>query len=471
MPKKTIASPATPSSTPPVNKTLEMAETLDIALRALNEKVIYIYEGSKIAEIAPHRIRNYKIPLLDCPTFKNEAYAPLRVGPRSVADAWIKWHGRRTAHRRVYVPGEPRITTDGNLNLWFPSTSIPKKGPDISLFHQYIAGMMENDPKYLDWVTAWIAYHLQYPNKKMLTGVMFWSHEQGNGKSTLGWLLRELHGKHNSFLLRTKIPERFNSYAENSLLGWIDELAPIKKSGQSDDVKSMITQPRILIENKKERAYEMDDIISYYFTSNYPNALDLTPEDRRFFVHNVGPISLTRLWFEKTFRPWLEIQSNIDAIHHYLLNEVDLTKPIIGGNPESLDPAPFDPVKIAPRNDSRLQAIRDNRDDIEAWLWELKENPTAILGESNAHFTIFSSEELFRTYRDQTKDSKTGIQLFRLRMGAAFHRLCKGEGVRLSTSRPRLFTTDPTKAHLTQPQVKLCLTQERGDDLCQLNSI
>jgi hypothetical protein len=334
-----------------------------------------------------------------------------------------------------------------------------------------MSGMMENDSKYLDWVTAWLAYHVQHPDRKMLTGVMFWSHEQGNGKSTLGWMMRQIHGEHNSFLIRTKFPERFNSYAENTVFGWIDELAPIKKAGQSDDVKSMITQPRILIENKQQRPYEMDDLISYYFTSNYPNALDLTTEDRRFFVHNVGKISLTRSWFEHTYRPWLERQSSIDAIHHYLKHEVDLLKPIVGGDPESLTPAPFDPVKIAPRNDSRLQAIRDNRDDVEAWLYELKENPEAILGESGASRTIFTSEELFKLYREQTSDLKVGIQAFRLRMSGALTKLCNGDSIRLDDgTRPRLYSTDPEKAKLQVTQVKLCLTQELNGDVCQPNS-
>ncbi len=441
---------------------LPMSATMESALLQLNEKVCYIYEGSKIADLS--RIENYKIPLIDCSTFKYESHADLVIGRLSVAQEWMRWRPRRVANRRVYVPNADRFTPDGNLNLWFPSTSKPKKG-DISLFHEYLIGMMENDPLYLDWVTAWIAYHIQYPNKKMLTGVMFWSHEQGNGKSTLGWLLRQIHGEHNSFLIRTKFPDRFNSYAENMLFGWIDELAPIKKAGQSDDVKSMITQPRILIENKQQRAYEMDDLISYYFTSNYPNALDLTPDDRRFFVHNVGKTTLTRPWFEGTFRPWLERQSSIDAIHHYFLHEVDLIKPIVGGNPESLIPAPFDPVKIAPRNSSRIQAIRDNRDDVEAWLWELKENPEAIIPDTPKR-TIFTSEELFKLYRELTGDTKVGLQAFRLRMSGAFVKLCNGDSLRLEDgTRPRLYSSDAEKIKLQPSQVKLCLSQELSGDV------
>jgi hypothetical protein len=437
------------------------SDEMSTALNAMNEKIVYVYERSRIAEVSPERTKALKVPVMDCYTFKNESYAPLRVGNKSVADEWIKWPGRRTADRIVYIPKQNRTTEDGNLNVWFPSTSISKKG-DISLFHAYMNGIMENDPIYLDWVTAWLAYHLQHPTKKMLTGVMFWSHEQGNGKSTLGGIMRRIYGMHNSFLLRNKFPDRFNSYAENVQFGWIDELNRVKKTGQADDIKSMITQTRILIENKKEKPFEVPDIISYYFTSNHPNALDISAEDRRFFIHNVGKTSLTKDWFVKVFHPWIQLQSSIDAIHHYLLNEVDLTKPIIGGDPYSLNPAPFDPSSDAPRNASKLQAIEDNRDDVEAWLNELKESPDIILGDSQAHRTLFTSEELIELYRLQTKDLRISDQAFRVKMSGMLYKIGKNQAVRFPSGRIRVYSVNPADVKLNHNQIKDLWNKEHG---------
>lgn len=462
MPKPQLTTvPASPKST------LPMPKSMDVAMREMNEKVIYVRDRSVIAEIAPHRILDHKIPLISCNVFKNEAYADHRAGKLSVAQHWLAWPHRRVVNNLVYSPNQPRITTSSNLNTWFPSTSKPRKG-DISLFLEYMTGMMKNDAKYYDWVMAWLAFHLQRPEVKMLTGVMFWSHEQGNGKSTLGWIMRQIYGEHNSFLIRTKFPERFNSHAENKQFGWIDELTPIKKAGQSDDVKSMITQSRILIENKQQRPYEMPDLISYYFTSNYPNALDLSAEDRRFFVHNVGANGLTKDWLEKTLHPWLNTQAAIDAIHYHLLNEIDLSKPIIGGNPDSLDRAPFVHTRFAPRNSARLQMIADNRDDIESWLHELAETPENILVNANHHWTIFSSEELFKLYREQTDDKKLGIQAFRIRMSGVLAKLCKGQPLQIDgfeTARPRLYTSDPAKVNLDMPQIREIVAKERSTGL------
>lgn len=434
-----------------------------IALHGLNERVVYVYEQSMIAQISPERTKKFKIPLISCNVFKYEAYSNVKVGRKSVAKEWMDWEGRRTVNNIVYAPNEPRFTKDGNLNSWFPPPSTPKAG-DLTLFHYYMSEMMASDSKYLPWVTAWIAHHIQNPEKKILSSVIFWSHEQGNGKSTLGWILRKLFGMHNSSLVINAFPERFNSYAENVLLIFVDELKPVRKSDRIDFIKSMVTQPTVLIENKQEKAHEIPDLSSLYFTSNHPNALDLGPEDRRFFVHNVGRNNLTQEWFKKTFRPWLETQEAIDAIHDYFLN-IDLTLPIIGGIPDSLEPAPFSYTQIAPRNDARRQMIADNRDDIESWLHELVESPENVLLNSNEHWTIFSSEELFKLYREQTDDKKLGIQAFRIRMSGVLAKLCKGQPLRIDgfeTTRPRLYTTDPAKANFDMTQIKEIVAQERG---------
>lgn len=445
---------------PPAVKVASFPQTLTTALRVLNERVVYVRSRSMIADLTPRRGTRNKIPLISCAAFKNEAFANMIVDRYSVPDRWLKWTLRREVDEIVYAPGQARFTPDGNLNSWFPSTSVPKAG-DIALFHQYLAGMMENDPLYLDWVTHWLAFHLQHPDKKQLQGVIFWSSEQGNGKSTLGFIMRHIVGLHNSYMLRNSFPHRFNSYAENIQFLWMDELNPVRKADRQEEIKAMITQPRISIENKGQRPYEMDDLISYYFTSNHPNALDLKDDDRRFFIHNVGRNSLSQTWFDRCLYPWLRTQSAIDAIHHYLLNEVDLSKPIVGGDPYSLTPRPYSHTAYAPRNDARVQMIADNRDDIESWLYDLKETPETILGESSAHRTLFTSEELWRLYREATGDTRSTSQTFRIRLGSCLTKLCAGQPIRLDEGRLRIYTTDPAKSALDMAQVRLCWAQEQ----------
>lgn len=451
--------PNVPSTYPSVKATKKSSEvtaipqTLDAAKRALNSEVVYVRSESAIAEIAPDKLTKNRINLVSCNTFKNELYLNRRAENRPVASNWLAWDERREVEEVVYAPGKERFT-NGNLNCWFPSTSKPKKC-DISLFHEYMAGLMENAPEFLDWVTAWIAFHIQHPDKKMLNTLMFWSFEQGNGKSTLGWLLRQIYGEHNSSLVRTRLPERFNSYAENKQFIWVDEIEPVRATNRQEEIKSMITQQTITIELKGKTPYDMEDLISYYFTSNHPNALDLKFHDRRFFIHNVGRNSLTSEWFEKKFYPWARTKAAIDGIHHYLLNEVDLSKPLIGGNPDDpSDLRPFSHTGLAPRTDARRQMIEENRDDIETWVFALKDSPADVMGEPHANRTIFTSEELIASYKESSGETRISPQAFRLRLGEALTKLCKGQPVRLPDKRTRLYSTNPTHAKLNQTEVR-----------------
>lgn len=433
---------------------------MDAALRRMNDVVCYIDSTSDIARIDPKKMKGFKIPTMSCSTFVNEAFRNIKIGREYVAKHWMDWIERRTVAEIVYAPGDDRFTSDGNLNAWFPSITKAREG-DVSLFLYYIDALMESEPEFKDWLIAWLAYHLQYPRTKILSAVMCWSFEQGNGKSTLGWIMRQIYGHHNSSLIRTRFPDRFNSYAENVQFIFADEMTPVRKTDQQDMIKTMVTQTHVSIEHKGKKPYEIPDIASIYFTSNHPNAFDLKPEDRRFFVHNVGRNRLTATWFKQTFYPWLNKQANIDAIYYYLIN-VDLSKPIVGGDPESDTPTPFNPSAWAPRTEARAQMISDNRDDTEAWVWELRENPVQILGEANANRTIFTSEELFSLYREQSGDSKASPQAFRLKLSHALVKLNKGYPINFSTDfRPRLYSTDSTKSNLDSAQVKLCWAQER----------
>ncbi len=457
MSPKTVPQPVAVASTKP--KVKPFPPDLDASLRRMNDLVCYIESKSEIARIDPDKIKKFTIPTMSCTTFTNEAFRNVKAGREFVAKHWMEWTDRRVASDIVYAPGEDRFTPDGNLNCWFPSTSNPREG-DISLFHYYLDALMENEPQYKDWLIAWLAYHLQHPRTKILTGVLCWSFEQGNGKSTLGWIMRQVYGHHNSSLIRTRFPDRFNSYAENVQFIFADEMTPVRKTEQQDMIKTMVTQTTVTIEHKGKKPYEIPDIASVYFTSNHPNAFDLKPEDRRFFIHNVGKNKLTATWFKQTFYPWLNRQKNIDAIHHYLLN-VDLDKPILGGDPESDIPAPFNPSAWAPRTNARGEMISDNRDDMEAWIWELRESPTSVLGDTLASRTLFTSEELLTLYREQTGDAKAAGQAFRLRLSHALVKVNKGHPLNFSPDfRPRLFSTDPAKSQLDSAQLKLCWAQE-----------
>lgn len=436
-------------STIPANVNVDLTK----AKHALNDRVCYITTTSEIARIHPDDLREFRIPTMSCRTFTNEAYRYLKVGRFYVAKEWMEWEQRRTAYSLIYAPGQPRFTSDGNLNTWFAPEIKPKAG-DHSQFLEFLSKMFQSDPLYLDWFIASIAYPFQHPGAKLHTASLWWSAKQGNGKSTMGWILRQLYGIHNSTLVKVKsIGGNFNSWAENIQFADMDEMEAQIGKAQADELKSLVTRPLMTINAKYKKPYETRDTINYYFSSNHPNALHLAPDDRRFFVHNVGegcPLD----WLTN-FREWLRDPAAQSAILDYLLR-VDLKKPIAGGNPFSDAPAPFSPYAPAPRTKSRQEMIDAGRTDIDTWFDEFLESMSADTP------TIWGTDDLYEQFQHDNPKPKETKYYFSRHLKPRLRELYKGESIDLGNgTRKRLYLIKGEPETWTSTQLRELYTSQR----------
>src|SRR5271167_3272336 len=100
------------------------------ALLALNKEIVYVWDTSEIAEITP-RVGETKLKYMKPHDFKNADYSNrfVDIDGKKVflAPEWMKWDDRRLVNRTVYEPGQPRITSDNDLNTWFESPNKPIK--------------------------------------------------------------------------------------------------------------------------------------------------------------------------------------------------------------------------------------------------------------------------------------------------------------------------------------------------------
>ena len=412
----------------------QMPATLDILLESLNSEIVLVLDTLEIAEINPAPNQT-SLRFMSPADFKNTAYADrllVRDGRRlSIASEWVKWPRRRTVNRTVYEPGQPRITPDNNLNTWFPSPNIPKAG-DLTLWHRYIDHVFAPDPTYRDWFLAWLAYPIQHPGAKLNTAAVFWSTETGTGKSTLAYIMKEIYGQHNCSLLReADFDSKFNGWAVGKQFVEVDEMpaGSLRARKRADLLKSLTTRSRIPVDLKFQNRYEIRDTINYFYTSNHIESLYLDPQDRRFFVHDLGRAKLPEEFFRAELGPWLKA-GGFAAIHHYLKHEIDLARPIVGGNPYSLELRPFSPNADAPHSTARRQAIEGGFSDAEQWINELLENPIPALGD-RAHLTIFTARELYDIFRNQCPDARMGHAAFGRELTKRNMRLNDGTQVRL----------------------------------------
>lgn len=466
MPDKSLPQAPTTSTSKPKAAVLQMPETLNSALRALNKEICYVKSTNEIAELradaGEHKLR-YMSPY----DFRNAAYCDRFIIAKvegkekrvDLAPAWMKWEDRRKVNRTVYEPGQPRLTSDGNLNSWFPSPNKPIKG-DLTLWFKYLDHIFQSDPTYRDWVLAWLAYPIQYPGTKLNTAVAFWSSQSGTGKTTLAYIMKEIYGHHNCAVLRDgDLDASFNGWAVNRQFIEVDELrGGMRARNRAETLKSLITQQRIPVDLKYQNRYEIRDTLNYYFTSNHIEFLYLDKHDRRFFIHNVGSNKLPEQFYTRELGPWLK-SGGFSAIHHYLLKEIDLKAPIVGGNPISLDPAPFSPNADAPHSKERDKVITAGMNDIEEWIAELIDSPENILGDKVSQ-TLFTSRELHEVFISKYPSLKYGPSELARQLTGAGLQVMDGLQFRLNSQKLRLYCIGSKPS--TTAEVKSRWLTERG---------
>jgi hypothetical protein len=436
------------------SKVVQMPESLEMALESLNEQIAFVNATKEVAELHPAsgEIRlNYMSPY----DFKNASYSDRSIYTNDrryfLAAEWMKWSHRRKVNKTVYDPGQSRITSDNNLNTWFPSPCIPKKG-GLTLWNRYLDHIFSTEPEYREWFIHWLAYPLQHPGTKLHTAVVFWSTQTGTGKSTLAYVMKEIYGQHNcSRLQEGDLSAHFNGWAVNKQFIEVDEMSGRGSEARAELLKAFITRQTIPVDLKYQNRYEIRDTLNFFFTTNHIESLHLDEDDRRFFVHNVGSVKLSADFFQTEFGPWLK-QEGFAAIAWYLLHEIDLAKPILGGDPYSSAPAVFRPGNAAPMTASRQMVIDSSMDDIEGWLTDLKTDPELAIGRKQS---LFTAKELYALFKDNRPEAKSTPALFGRKAKRILTVCGGGNPVRLpGYAYDRMLSTNPEHADLSHAELK-----------------
>lgn len=138
----------------------------------------------------------------------------------------------------------------------------------------------------LDQVLAFIAHAFQRPEERPQWAMLIRG-EGGNGKSTLFVrILRAIFGAHHvneqHDLARIDEPETVSGWL-SSMFVVCDDFIVSRKS-QADDLKHLITAPRLESRRYYQNATQEDVFSRFIFLSNSREPLQFYTEDRRFFI-------------------------------------------------------------------------------------------------------------------------------------------------------------------------------------------
>jgi len=348
-----------------------------------------------------------------------------RGNPRFVpaAPLWLESSGKTTVDSMTYEPGAPPITTENKLNLWRPSGIDPHSG-DTEPFDQLVEHLI-CDAADRDWFWKWAAYPHQHPGARLNVAVVEWSPEQGQGKSLKGETLGLLYGAHNyTEIGQAELDSPFNPWqgCKQFIMG--SELlgdSPRGAKASADRLKSVITASEILINQKHQQLYKVQNAAAYYLTSNHSVPVFLDNFARRFMVIRANGAKLPQGFYSR-FIKW----RNSGGLLYKML---------------CVDLAGFEPGADAPRTEAMREMVAAGRTDLQAWCHALKEDSESTLLNSGAASVLATSQfatakQLLAAYLGHSNGNQrvNQQQLANELAAAGFMRANRGIQIRISQS-------------------------------------
>lgn len=234
----------------------------------------------------------------------------------------------------VYGSGHGRV-----VNTHMPSKIKSEKG-DPKLWISFVEHLFPVEKDRLD-ALRWCATLVVRPEIKMHYGLLLISEMQGVGKSTLGFILAELIGKHNVSepSEQTVVDSAFNDWAAHKRLAIVHEIYAGHSSKAYNKLKNIITDPTLNINRKYLATYDIENWLHIFACSNSKRAIQLSLDDRRWAVPKVREEKLTNEYWA-SFYEWLYHEGGLQIIKGWMEGFLKKNECVKRG-----EPAPWSSMK------------------------------------------------------------------------------------------------------------------------------
>lgn len=212
---------------------------------------------------------------------------PLRAAAgKSRVREWLE-HPERKMVLPEQVGFDP-TGTDPNIrcNLWTGWPSAPRSGSCECLVEllMYLCGGEDDPGAVTDWVLDWLAYPLQHPGAKMQTALLMHGPE-GTGKNTFFGAIGTIYGRYYAPITQVELESQFNGWASGKLFVIGNEVVQrVELYHQQGRLKTMVTEPRWVINEKNLPTRFEDNRANFVFFSNRLDIARLDRNDRRYCV-------------------------------------------------------------------------------------------------------------------------------------------------------------------------------------------
>jgi hypothetical protein len=278
----------------------------------------------------------------------NEKQFNSTVAPYSDADDTARLVRKDAASKSAIIKYSPAMekgiysSKDGGrfINTHCPSNVKSEKG-EARPFLDFMEHLIP-DEKDRTELMRWCATLIALPETKITYGVLLISEVQGVGKSTLGEkILTPILGEWNvSFPSESEIVDSdFNYWLAHKRLAVVHEIYAGHSAKAYNKLKSIITDKFVTVKKKYLDNYEMENWMHVFACSNSMRAIQLSVDDRRWFVPKVTDEKKNPAYWTK-FNLWLEEEGGLGIIKAWAEEFVKKVGPVIRG-----DDAPWSVLK------------------------------------------------------------------------------------------------------------------------------
>lgn len=248
-----------------------------------------------------------------------------KVAPYSDADDTARLLKRDAASKTAVLkydpsrkPGIYGSGTSGRfVNTHVPSSVVPEAG-DCTPWTDFMDHLVEAEEDRHE-LLRWVATLVARPGVRMLYGVLMISETQGIGKGTLGEkILAPIMGPNNvSYPSENEIVEsNFNYWLAHKRLAVVHEIYAGHSAKAYNRLKSIITDKYVTVSKKYQANYEVENWIHVFACSNSMRAIQLSGDDRRWFVPKLREEKREPGYWIKLNR-WLEEDGGLGKIRHW----------------------------------------------------------------------------------------------------------------------------------------------------------
>ena len=204
---------------------------------------------------------------------------------RPLGDWWLKHEDRKQYDKLVFAPGKE---VPNAYNLWRGFACDARPG-DCGLF---LAHMRDNvcrgNDEHYAYLIRWMARAVQQPDSPGYSAVVM-KGGQGTGKSFVAKTLGGLFGRHYMQVTDPKhLVGSFNAHLRDCVVLFGDEAFYAGDKKHESILKMLVTEETITFEGKGQDAEAGPNCIHLLMASNEKWVVPTGPDDRRYFVLDVG---------------------------------------------------------------------------------------------------------------------------------------------------------------------------------------